>query len=53
MRKNKIIDKETGKLRKRFFNEHGGCPYPKGSQEAKKFFNFNANTLAHKIKYNL
>jgi hypothetical protein len=35
MRKDRIIDKQTGKLRKRYFNEHGGCKFPKGSIEAK------------------
>ena len=38
MRKDKIIDKVTGKLRKRYFCEHGGHPFAKGTQEAKDFY---------------
>ena len=39
MRKDRIIDKQTGKPRKRYFNEHGGHPFIKKSNEAKEFFN--------------
>ena len=51
MRKDKIIDKQTGKLRKRYFNEHGGWQVIKGTQEAKDFFNAHPKLIENQKKW--